>query len=97
EETDEETFRPWNGSLPVDPGEAMYLVRASLTLADARVYQGFLTPQIEAEPRNLGTMQPCLFLPSGKLCGFWDGMFKRSDEDRQEVYAELGSDAQRIF
>ena len=33
-ETDEETFRPWDGNLPADPSETMFLVKARLTLAD---------------------------------------------------------------
>ena len=45
DETDEETFRPWIGELPVSPEDGMFLVRAKLTLADGRVLDGFITPQ----------------------------------------------------
>jgi hypothetical protein len=97
DETDEETFRPWPGSLPVGPEEGMLLVRAKLTLADGRAFQGFITPQYEGEPLSLGRIQPQMFLPSGKRCDFWDGMFKRPDNDRQIIYVELGDDPKKIF
>jgi hypothetical protein len=97
DETDEETFRPWTGPLPVGPEEGMLLVRSRFTLADARALQGFVTPQHEAEPANLGVMQPQLFLPSGKLGSFWDGMFQRPAEAREILYVELGKDPQAIF
>lgn len=96
DETDEETFRPWTGPLPVVP-EDMLLVRAKLTLADGRVFQGFITPRHMREPLNLGIVQPQLFLPSGKRCDFWDGMFRRPAEDRHAIYLELGHDPKAIF
>lgn len=97
DETDEATFRPWTGPLPVDPSQDMFLVRAYLTLADGRVFPGFITPQHQDEMIDFGTIQPHVFLPSGKLYGFWDGMFKRSEEKRQVLYSELGQDPGNIF
>jgi hypothetical protein len=44
EETDEETFRPWTGPLPVAP-ESHFLVRADFTAADGSRFVGFLTPR----------------------------------------------------
>lgn len=52
EDADEETFRPWLGALPVDPDEAMFLVRATFTFADATVMPGFLIPTPGPEPTN---------------------------------------------
>src|SRR4029453_10996720 len=54
-QTDEETFRPWAGAVPVDPQEAMFLVRATFELADGTKLSGFVTP---AQVQELGMMQP---------------------------------------
>lgn len=97
EETDEETFRPWTGPLPVGPEEGMLLVRANFTLADGRQLSGFITPQDKSEPLNLGRVQPQMFLPSGKRCDSWDGMIKRSKEYRVAIYDELGHEKNAIF
>jgi len=45
EERGEETFCAWDGALPVDPTEALFLVRALFTLADGSRLGGFLSPQ----------------------------------------------------
>ena len=99
DETDEETFRPWNGDLPVDPAEAMFLVKAQLKLADRKTFPGFVTPQSAenegAEPR-LGLMQPHLFLPSGACIGFWQGIAPWS-EPRTRLYEELGMASSEVF
>lgn len=97
DDTDETDFRPWTGKLPVSPEDGMYLVRATFTLADGRVLNGFLTPQIDSEPLNLGIIQPQVFLPSGTLTDFWDGMFKRDPNERTILYVELGKDPAAIF
>ena len=91
DETDEETFRPWSGELPVSPEDGMFLVRAKLTLADGRVLDGFITPQPDSEVMDLGTVQPQAFLSSGTRCGFWDGMLKRDPKERSILYEELGN------
>jgi len=97
DDADEETFPPWPGALPVSPDTGMFLVRAKLTVADCRVFTGFVTPQQEGEPFNLGTIQPHLFLPSGQWCSFWDGMVKRPEKARTAIYKEIGQETQAIF
>jgi hypothetical protein len=97
EDTDEETFRPWNGPLPVGPEEGMLLLRASLTLADGRSLDSFITKQLDGEPLDLGERQPQLFLPSGTRVDFWEGMFKPPVEQRNIIYFALGSDPSSIF
>jgi hypothetical protein len=97
DDADEETFRPWMGKLPVSPEEGTFLVRAKLTLADGRVLDGFVTPQHDCETMDLGTIQPQAFLPSGRRSDFWDGMFKRDQEERRVLYEELGHDPSSIF
>jgi len=97
DDTDEETFRPWLGSVPGSPEENIFLVRATLTLADGRTFSGFITPQHQDGALELGTIQPQMFLASGERCGFWDGMFKRDPGDRKFFYDALGADPQKIF
>jgi hypothetical protein len=97
EETDEATFRPWTGTKPVDPQEATFLIRATMTLANGSKLNGFLTPQSAEQPLNLGTMQPMVFSESGEQLAFWDGAYKRSEEERVRFYAALGIGAKEIF
>ena len=97
DEADEETFRPWTGSLPVNPGEAMFLVRARFTLADGSVLPGFLTPHDTASGPDLGTVQPQIFTQSGHRHAFWDGMFPRGDQARAAFYRDIGRDARAVF
>jgi hypothetical protein len=95
--TDEETFRPWDGPLPVDPQNGTFLVRSTFKFADGTRQGGFLTPQHLGEPLNLGLVQPHLFAPSGKLCSFWWGMTKPTPGDGKAFYAALGKQAKNVF
>lgn len=97
DDTDEETFRPWLGPLPAGPEEGMLLVKAKLTIADGRIFDGYLTPQHEGEPLHLGTIQPQMFLPSGTRCDFWDGMLRRKEGTQNILYDELAAGAETIF
>lgn len=93
DEVDEEACRPWTGSLPVDPEEDMYLVRASCTLADGSVHAGFLTPSVEAD---MGTMQPHMFADNQRY-GFWGGMLGVPKRERKKFYKLLGLKAKSVF
>ncbi len=93
EETDEETFRPWIGSLPVDPAETMFLVRAEFRTANGRALEGFLTP---SEDENLGQQQPQVFISSRRF-GFWGGMFGVPATERAAFYEALGFRSEEIF
>ena len=97
DDTDEETFRPWDGGLPAGPEEGTLLVRAKLTFSNSCILDGFLTPQHQGEPLDLGVVQPQLFAPSGRLLGFWDGAFRRNDEERHRFYLEVAADADSVF
>lgn len=90
--TDEETFRPWP-RVPVDPSQGMFLVRATLTLSCGEAYPGFVTP---AHERDLGTLQPHLFL-GDDLIGFWGGVVGIPPEGRRRVYEALGRDPSGVF
>ena len=98
DDTDEETFRPWTGPLPVDASEGMTLARADFTLADGTRLGGFLTPAVEGDPSGpLGIMQPQLFLPDGTLGGFWEGMFGRDPSVHAAFYQTLGKSPAEVF
>lgn len=92
DDTNEETFRPWTQDLPAAPSEGMLLVAATFTLADGSSFDGFVTPAMDSardDDRVLGTMQPYMFLPTGREQAFWQGMFPRA-ADRQRLYDDLG-------
>ena len=46
EETDEETFRPWMGPVPVDPSLGIILARSHFVLADGAQFVGFISPAL---------------------------------------------------
>lgn len=98
DDTDEETFRPWLGPVPVDPAEGTFLVRCLITLADGTEVQGFLTPQAGPDPSDLGTIQPHIFLPDGTVFGFWFGMMGQSIErDGKSFYRALNKSGMDVF
>jgi hypothetical protein len=76
DDTDEETFRPWLGKIPVAADE-MYLVACEFTMADGSRHQGFATPGLD--PNDIGVIQPQIFSYSGKRHAFWLGMFPRQE------------------
>jgi len=94
DDTDEETFRPWDGDLPAEASEGMLLVRASIELRDGTRHPGFVTPAPDAG--ELGTQQPQIFA-SGKRFGFWGGIVGVPVEQRQALYAALGRTADAVF
>lgn len=101
DDTDEETFRPFLEPLPAGPSAGMLLVHAALTLADGTRLEGFVTPSfpqdVTGPDAGLGTMQPQLFLPSGRREWFWDGGVPRTAEARRALYAELGRAPEAVF
>jgi hypothetical protein len=99
EQTDEETFRPWTGALPIHAAAGMFLVRARLTLADGSLLPGFATPVApDASGHNaLALLQPQLFLPSGQVVSFWLGMFGDSAVASAALYKALGKPATSVF
>jgi hypothetical protein len=87
EETDEETFRPWLGGLPVSPLHAIFLVSAQFVFADGSTHAGFVTPA--SHPDDLATMQPHVFI-GGECFGFWGGMPGVSAKIRLRFYRAVG-------
>jgi len=93
DETDEETFRPYSGSLPMSPGDEMYLVKATATLAGGSTLPGCLTP---ATGNDLGLAQPQVFI-GGRMFAFWGGGAGIPQQERDEFYAALGKDPGAVF
>jgi hypothetical protein len=93
-ETDEETFRPWIGPLPVGPSDGILLVRASFEFHDGSRHDGFLTPA--SKEGDLGTLQPHLFV-SGESFGFWGGMAGVRPDRRMAFYEALGKGPEAVF
>lgn len=91
EDTDEETFRPYDGQLPADPSEGMLLVRAVLQLKDGSCFPGFVTPGL-----GLGTQQPQIFVDDCRF-GFWGGILGIADGTQRELYAALRKHPDAIF
>jgi hypothetical protein len=94
DETDEETFRPWMGALPVRPSDGMLLVRATFELQDGSRHHGFLTPAFKEG--DLGALHPYLFV-GGKSFGFWGGMFGVRADQRTAFYKALRKGPEAIF
>jgi hypothetical protein len=86
EETDEATYRPWTGSLPVTPERRNLLVRATMVLHNGNCYDGVVEPvpldwatasdtgwRIEGESALIARQQPKIFVEN-KSFFFWGGM-----------------------
>lgn len=93
---DEDTFRPWTGTLPVDPADGMFLVRATMTCADGTPLGGFVTPADLDSGEDLGLIQPHVFV-GDRPCGFWCGVVEVPAERKAAFYRALGKDAARVF
>jgi hypothetical protein len=94
EGTDEETFRPWTGALPVSQSDGMFLVRATLELQDGSRHPGVVTPAFKEG--DLGVQQPQIFVGKRRF-RFWGGMFGVAAEERQALYTTLGRGPDAVF
>ena len=108
DETNEETFRPWNGPLPFDPSLGMAAVKADFQLADGTSLAGFVTPQPRSTSRrfliwtkptspDLGIIQPHMFGRGGRQLDFWFGMIKPDESSKARFYAALGRTPAQVF
>ena len=96
DDTDEETFRPWLDDRPVGADE-MFLVSARLVFADGREFEGFVTPAASYEGLpSMGSLQPQVFAPSGRRFGFWHGMFRQAEFER-DFYQTFAKSPQQVF
>jgi len=90
---DEATVRPYDATLPLDPAEGMFIVRATLTLSDGTHFKGYLTPAVQGE-EGLSTFQPAVVVPGGQV-SFWCGMLVPSPDHIARCYSLLGKASSR--
>jgi hypothetical protein len=93
EQTDEETFRPWTGALPVSPSQGTFLVRAPARSRDGAMYSGFLTPAFEPD---FGALRPDIFI-GDRPWGFWGGMPGVQVGWRQQFYEAARKEPDELF
>jgi len=94
DDTDEETFRPWLGTLPVDPAMAIFLVSAEFEFADGGRCLGFVSPA--QATGDVASFQPHIFV-HGRRFAFWGGMFAIPAAEREALYAAADRPASAIF
>lgn len=100
DETDEESFRPWDGELPISPDEAIFLIKSNFTLNNGDKYSGFMTPVVEADCRHendLGYIQPHIITEDTEIIHFWTGMFPIDKEKKSDIYNSLNCTPDEIF
>lgn len=85
DETDEETFRPWLGPLPVDSAQAIFLLSAEALFADGSKHRAIITPGSSED--DLGSMQPSVFL-GRRWFPFWGGRPGIPQTMREDFYRE---------
>lgn len=90
DDTDEETFRPWDGVLPVDPSHAIFLVAAQIVFAYGSTHPGFLTPSDASG--DVASLQPHVFV-GGEVFGFWGGAPGVPEVARVNFYRAAGEAA----
>jgi hypothetical protein len=88
DDTDDETFRPFLGVLPVDPRSGMFLVAANATLAAGTSLSVFITPSIVEG--DVGALQPQGFV-GDRTFGLWGGMLGVAESYRNALYDVLGT------
>ena len=54
DDVDQESFRPWIGETPVSSGDGIFLIRATLALADGSKYPGFVSPATGPKQASVG-------------------------------------------
>jgi hypothetical protein len=99
-ETNEETFRPWDGDIPISASEGMFLVHSSFIFADGSKWDGFITPvheQNHSFEDKLKYMQPCVFISEDKVINFGGGMFGFKSENKAKVYEITSKSPNLIF
>ena len=92
---DEATVRPWDGTMPLDPSDGMFVVKASLVLADGTRHLGYLTPPVQGDD-SIDTVQPVIVTDQWQLM-FWHGVMAPTRESIQQAYALLGRKAEQVF
>jgi len=97
-ETDEETFRPWKGLLPVSPENGVFLLITNFLLADGTVLQGFISPKKQGNSNNLiQSTQPQILHSTEQQIAFWFGCLVPPDDYINQIYFLLNKSHKEIF
>ena len=91
--TDEETFRPWDGPVPVRSGH-IFLVGADFRLADGTSLGGYAMTSGGCQPSKA---QPTLLLEPFQRFPFWRGIARSNEVDRHLLYRSLSKTAAQVF
>ena len=85
--------------MPITPYDGVFLVKATLLMADGSAHQGFVTPADTALHGLpfIGQIAPELFLPSGERIAFWLGMFGDPGMEARTLYGALQKDESSVF
>lgn len=99
DDTDEETFRPWNDKVPSDEEQWMFLVKADFILADGTALRGFMSPPEHGNEFDMSDQHPIIITENGELIAFWygslpDNYFKK---DTALTYSLLNKKHEEIF
>jgi hypothetical protein len=104
DDTDELTYRPWEGPLPCPTGERgspMVVARVTFRLADGTLWPGFAIPPFVPDgPRGvrLSYTQPRIFFPDNGFPGsFWYGVREISADKRERFYSQLKRSPNEVF
>jgi hypothetical protein len=92
---DEATVRPWTGHAPLDPTVGMFIVRATVVLADGTVGCGYLTPPVQGD-ESIPAVQPVILTEHGQVMLWYGGIAPRS-QTIQDAYDKLGRGREQVF
>jgi hypothetical protein len=90
---DEATVRPRADLERADPDEGLFVIQAEFVAADGSRYDGYVSPQHEAD---IGSIQPTVATPKGQV-GFWLGAFPPQPGRLDEAYATFGKTPGELF
>ncbi len=90
---DEATVKPRPDLERADVDEGLLVIRAEFASADGPLFDGYVSPQHEAQ---LGWIQPTIVTRNGQV-GFWLGGFPPRPGQLDQAYALLGKTASELF
>jgi hypothetical protein len=104
EKTDEATYRPWLGSLPVSPDEGDLRVHATMELLNGSRHEGYVSPvsmnsntsQDLEESSLIACQSPAIFV-GNKRFDFWGGMPGIPSAERRAFYSAVGLSSETAF
>jgi len=90
-------FRPGRVRYPFNANDTIFLLRASVTLANGSKVEWLPHSAISRNAIGFGHNAASAVFAVREQFSFWDGAFKRSEEDRARFYAALNLSAREIF